>query len=91
MMSIPKRKYVPHRTLRSGTTYIAVAGNNDIVIAIKVVVTKVESMLDANDIQLKTGEGYPLFAVASQNIIVTYTKEEWEQKKKMLEQGDAGD
>lgn len=79
---IPKGRYVPHKTLKEGTTYIALA-DSDYILAVRVAITKV-TRIDGSDGKPATNaDGTPGYYFTSQNITTTLTKEEYKVRKQL--------
>ena len=82
MMPPPKTKYVPHKVLREGTVYLGLAGSDN-VLMIRVVVGKVNVLVDQNGQELKQPDGTPMYMVQTSPVITVLTKEEWNLRKEM--------
>lgn len=78
----PKPRFVPHKTLLEGWTYISVP-DDDIVIGVRTAVTKVMKMFDDQDRALKDAEGNPVYSFQSTNVTRVLTKTEYDVVRKM--------
>ena len=76
-----KPKYAPHNTLEEGWTYISVP-DDDVIIGIRVAVTKVMRLTTPDGSIARDATGTPLFTFQSTNVVRTLTREEYEVEKK---------
>lgn len=76
-----KPKYAPHNTLEEGWTYISIP-DDDVIIGIRVAVTKVMKLTTPDGNVAKDPTGTPLYTFQSTNIVRTLTREEYEVEKK---------
>ena len=76
-----KQRYTPHNTLEEGWTYISVP-DDDVIIGIRVAVTKVMKFTTADGTPMKDQTGTPLYTFQSTNVVRTLTREEYEVEKK---------
>ncbi len=77
----PKQKYTPHNTLEEGWTYISIP-DDDLIIGVRVAVTKVMKVLNPDNTPLKDQTGTPAYTFQSTNVVRTLTREEYEVEKK---------
>jgi hypothetical protein len=75
-----KPKYTPHNTLEEGWTYISVP-DDDVIIGVKVSVTKVMKMMTPDGNQAKDATGSPFYTFQSVNVVKTLTREEYNVEK----------
>lgn len=83
-MSLPpgiKSKFVPHKTLEEGWTYVSVEGE-DVVIGVRVSVTKVMKLLNPDGSPQRDATGNPAFWFQSSNIVKVLSPEEYRVIKK---------
>jgi hypothetical protein len=79
----PKQKYTPHNTLEEGWTYVSVP-DDDVVIAVKVAVTKVMKLVDQNDQPIKDqNTGVPAYFFQSTNVVKVLSAAEYNVEKQM--------
>jgi len=79
----PKQRYTPHKTLQEAWTYISVP-DDDVVIAVRVAVTKVMKLLDEHDEPIKDmNTDLPSYFFQSTNVVKVLTKEEYAVEKKI--------
>jgi len=76
-----KQKYTPHNTLEEGWTYISVP-DDDVIIGVRIAVTKVMKAFNLDDSPAKDATGSPLYSFQSTNIVRTLTRDEYEVEKK---------
>jgi hypothetical protein len=77
---LPKGKFVNHKTLKEGWTYISTS--DDTVIGVKVSVTKVVNLQNPNGAPVLNPDGTPAYYIMSTNVVRTLTREEWEEVKR---------
>jgi hypothetical protein len=77
---IPRGKFVNHKTLKEGWTYISTS--DDTVIGVKVSVTKVVKLQSPTGGQMLNPDGTPAYYLMSTNVLRTLTREEWEEVKR---------
>ncbi len=77
-----RQRYVPHKTLREGWTYVPVP-DDDMVIGIRVAVTKVMKVLNPDDTPVVDSAGNPSYFMQSVNIVKILTDTEFDIVKKM--------
>lgn len=75
-----KPKYTPHNTLEDGWTYISVP-DDDVIIGVKVSITKVMKMIAPDGNQAKDPTGSPMYSFQSVNVVKTLTREEYNIEK----------
>ena len=77
-MSIPqpKGRFMPHKELQEGWTYISVP-EDSVVIGVKVTITKVMKLLDADDKPLRDPTGNYAYSFQSSNVVKVLSKEEY--------------
>ena len=78
--SMPRGKFVNHKTLKEGWTYISTS--DEMVIGVKVSVTKVVKLQNPDDTPLMNPDGTPAYYIMSTNILRTLTRTEWDQIKR---------
>lgn len=76
----PKSKYTPHKTLQEGWTYVSVP-NDKAIIGVKVVVTKVMKLYNADGTPQKDATGAPAYWFQSTNVVKSLTPEEYRVAK----------
>lgn len=76
-----KQKYTPHNTLEEGWTYVSIP-DDDLVIGVRVAVTKVMQVLNPDGSPVKDPTGTPFYTFQSTNVVRTLTREEYEVEKK---------
>ena len=76
-----KQRYTPHNTLEEGWTYISVP-DDDIIIGVRVAVTKVMKVLNPDGTQAKDPTGTPIYSFQSTNVVRSLTREEYDVEKK---------
>lgn len=76
-----KQKYTPHNTLEEGWTYISIP-DDDLIIGVRVAVTKVMKVFNPDGSQAKDPTGTPIYTFQSTNVVRTLTREEYEVEKK---------
>ncbi len=77
-----KQKYVPHKTLREGWTYVSIPDEN-IVIGIRAAVTKVMKLTKPDGTPVLDAAGNPSFSFQSVNVAKVLTNTEYDVVKKM--------
>ena len=77
----PKQKYTPHNTLEEGWTYISIP-DDDMIIGVRIAVTKVMKVLNPDGIQAKDTTGNPIYSFQSTNVVRSLTREEYDVEKK---------
>lgn len=77
-----KPKYTPHNILEEGWTYISVP-DDDVIIGVKVSVTKVMKVMTPDGTQAKDPTGSPMYSFQSVNIVKTLTREEYNVEKQL--------
>ena len=83
----PKTKYVPHKTLVHGSSFIAMA-DSDCVLEVHIDVNKVNRVLDEKGSPAVLFDGRPIYSWESSNRATILTKEEWLTRKQLLENGE---
>lgn len=78
----PKLKYVPHKTIHLGYTYLGLDGTDD-VLKIALTINKVMRQLDKDDNVVKNVDGTTRYAVNNSVNITVLTKEEYLVDKQM--------
>jgi hypothetical protein len=76
-----KQRYTPHSTLEEGWTYISIP-DDDIIIGVRVAVTKVMKLVGPDGNLLKDVTGTPAYTFQSTNVVRTLTREEYNIEKK---------
>lgn len=76
-----KQRYTPHSTLEEGWTYISIP-DDDLVIGVRVAVTKVMKIFNADGNPAKDPTGTPLYTFQSTNVVRILTREEYEVEKR---------
>jgi hypothetical protein len=76
----PRKKFVPHKTLHEGWTYVSTEDGT--VIGVRVSVTKVMRFEDNQGNPIKDPSGNPVYEFQSTNVAKVLSKEEWEVVKK---------
>ncbi len=71
-----KSKFVPHKTMEEGWTYVSVPDDN-IVIGVRVSVTKVMKLLNPDGSQQRDAAGNPAYWFQSANVVKVLTPEEY--------------
>ena len=88
--SQPKQKYTPHNTLEEGWTYVSIP-QDDVIIAVKVAVTKVMKLVDNNDQPIKDqNTGLPAYFFQSTNVVKVLNTEEYNVEKQMQKKKGLG-
>jgi len=77
-----KLKYVPHKTVHLGYTYLGLDGTDE-VLKIALTINKVMNRLDKDNNIIKNVDGTTSYAVNSQVNITVLTKEEYLVDKQM--------
>jgi len=77
---VPRGKFVNHKTLKEGWTYISTSDGT--VIGVKVSVTKVLRVQNPDGTTMMNPDGTPAYFIFSTNVIRTLTREEWEEVKR---------
>ncbi len=67
---------MPHKELQEGWTYISIPEDN-VVIGVKVTITKVMKLLDADDKPLRDATGNYAYSFQSSNVVKVLSKEEY--------------
>jgi outer membrane protein assembly factor BamB len=84
MASIPgqptRGKFVNHKTLKEGWTYISTSDGT--VIGLKISVTKVVKLQNPDGSSMQNPDGTPAYYVMSSNIIRVLTRGEWDEVKR---------
>lgn len=75
-----KPKFTPHKELQEGWTYISIPEDN-VIIGVKISVTKVMKLFDVNDRPVKDATGNFVYSFQSSNIVKLLNKEEYELVK----------
>lgn len=75
----PKGKFVNHKTLKEGWTYISTSDGT--VIGVKVSVTKVMKLQNPDGTTILNPDGTPAYYIMSTNVLRTLSREEWNQIK----------
>ncbi|HEY4699826.1 MAG TPA: hypothetical protein VIH27_05595 [Nitrososphaerales archaeon] len=78
--SMPRGKFVNHKTLKEGWTYISTS--DEMVIGVKVSVTKVVKLQNPDDTSMINPDGTPAYYIISTNVLRTLTRAEWDQIKR---------
>ena len=86
MMPAAKMKYVPHKVLREGSTFVAVADGN-YVLEVRTVVSKVSRILGPDDKPLTGPDGNPIYNAQTNAVVSLLTKEEWKVRKETEDSG----
>lgn len=82
----PRKKFVTHKTLQEGWTYISTSDGT--IIGVRISVTKVMKLLNpADGSELKDPAGNPLYEFQSTNVARVLTKEEYDVIRKEGEGG----
>ena len=76
-----KQKYAPHNTLEEEWTYVSIP-DDDVIIGIRVAVTKVMRLTTPDGKLAKDPNGTPLYNFQTTNIVRTLSREEYEVEKK---------
>ncbi len=76
----PKGKFVNHKTLKEGWTYISTRDGT--VIGVKVSVTKVLNLEGPDGKSLHNPDGTPAYYIMTSNVLRTLTREEWDEVKR---------
>ncbi len=76
----PNGKFVNHKTLKEGWSYISTSDGT--VIGVKVSVTKVVKLQNPEGAPLMNPDGTPAYYIMSTNVVRTLTREEWEEVKR---------
>ena len=84
VVGVPNKRFTPHKTLTDNWFYISLP-TEDLVLGIKVVVSKVMKLLDASGQPIRDPSGNPLFEFASVNVARVLSKAEWDVTRKMDE------
>ncbi len=77
----PKQKYTPHNTLEEGWTYISIP-DDDIIIGVKISVTKVMKLINPDGSPAKDPTGTPIYSFQSANVVKTLTQAEYNVEKR---------
>lgn len=72
----PKQRFVPHKTLHEGWTYVSIEGDG-IVVGVRIAITKVMKLLDQNNNPIKAADGTPAYSLQSTNIVRVLTEAEY--------------
>lgn len=81
--STPRQRYTPHKTLREEWTYISVP-DDDVVIAVRVAVTKVMKLLNDKDEPIRDqNTGLPSYFFQSTNVVKVLTNDEYKVEKQI--------
>ena len=72
MPQMPKMKYVPHKVLKEGFTYVALS-DSDYVLAVKLVLTKVSRVLDANEKPMSNQDGTVVITFLRMGIVLRFS------------------
>ncbi|MEE9586140.1 MAG: hypothetical protein V3W09_04490 [Nitrososphaerales archaeon] len=76
----PSGKFVNHKALKEGWTYISTS--DGMVIGVKVSVTKVVKLQSPDGAPMLNPDGTPAYYIMSTNVLRTLTREEWEEVKR---------
>jgi outer membrane protein assembly factor BamB len=76
----PMGRFVNHKTLKEGWTYISTSDGN--VIGLKISVTKVVKMQNPDGSPMINPDGTPAYYVMSSNILRVLTRQEWDEVKR---------
>lgn len=79
-----QKRFVPHKTLTDNWFYISIPSEN-MVLGIKVVVTKMLKLVDVSGQPIRDPAGNPSFEFQSMNVARVLSKEEWDVMRKMGE------
>ncbi len=74
-MEASKLKFVTHKTLKEGWSYISTSDGS--IIGVKVVITKVMKVLKSDGTPLSDPAGNPIYQFQSSNVINVLSQEEW--------------
>lgn len=86
----PKQRYTPHNSLEEGWTYVAVP-EDDVIIAVKVAVTKVMKLLDSSGEPMKDqSTGLPAYVFQSTNVVKVLSHEEYNVEKQIQKKKGLG-
>ena len=77
----PVQKFVTHKDIHEGWTYIS-SSEDDIIIGVRVAVTKVMKAFNSDGSPAKDSTGSPVYSFQSTNVVRTLTREEYEVEKK---------
>jgi hypothetical protein len=80
----PRKKFAPHKTLNEGWTYISIP-NDNVVIGVRMSVTKVMRLEDSTGQPLKDPNNNPLYEFQSATVARTLTTEEYKVLQKTTE------
>lgn len=75
-----KSKFVPHKTLQEGWTYVSVPGDN-VVVGVKVLVTKMMKLYNADGTPQRDAAGNPGYWFQSTNAVRVLTQDEYKAIK----------
>ncbi len=78
--AMPKGKFVNHKTLKEGWTYISTS--DGMVIGVKVSVTKVVRLQNPDDTPMLNPDGTPAYYIISTNVLRTLNRDEWNEIKR---------
>ncbi len=76
----PQKKFVTHKTLSEGWTYISTSDNT--IIGVKVSITKVSRLETTDGTPVKDPAGNGIYEFQSTNIVKILNREEWETIRK---------
>ncbi len=76
----PQKKFLTHKTLSEGWTYISTSDNT--IIGVKVSITKVSRLETTDGTPVKDPAGNGIYEFQSTNIVKILNREEWETIRK---------
>lgn len=76
----PKGKFVNHKTLKEGWTYVSTSDGS--VIGVKVSVTKVLNLEGPDGQTLHNPDGTPAYYIMTSNVLRILSRKEWDQVKR---------
>lgn len=89
--NVANTRYVPHKTLKTGTTYAVMQDDTNWVLGAKLVITKVQRVMDKDGKPAYTPNGEPMWTFNFQAVPVLLRKEEWQTHKQLDEKEGYGD